>query len=316
MDALKILFMGTPEFARPTLEILSCSRHEVVGVFTQPDRPTGRGKVLSSPPIKDFALSRNISVLQPFTLKDISVFDTITTLNPDIIVVVAYGQLLPTKIINYPRYKSINLHASLLPKFRGAAPINWAIIRGESETGITTMLMEKELDAGDILLQEKVSISPEDTAISLHNKLALLGSRKILETIDCIESGKLISIKQDHSKATYAPKLKKRDGLINWDNSAIDIFNLIRGTYKWPGAYTYFRDKRLKILKAVLFDKMKSGKPASILKVREKGIEVTTKDGTLIITRVQLEGKPEMGAYPFTLGHKIKPGEVFCNSSK
>lgn len=308
--------MGTPEFARTTLEILSRSRHKVVGVFTQPDRPTGRGKVPSPPPVKKFALSLNIPVYQPATLKDKNVFDIITTLNPDIIIVVAFGHILPTKIINYPRFKSINLHASLLPKYRGAAPINWALIRGETETGLTVMLMDKGLDTGDILLQEKISISLEDNAMTLHDKIAALGPLKILETLDGLETDKIISTKQEHVRATYAPKLNKKNGLINWENSAINIFNLIRGAYKWPGAYTFLRNKRLKILKALLTEKRNTGKPALILGVGKKGIEVAAKEGVLIITKVQLEGKQEMGAYQFTLGHQIKPGEYFCDSSR
>lgn len=303
--------MGTPNFAKPSLEALVRSKHEVVGIFTQPDRPKGRGKILSQSPIKKFALAEAIPVYQPTTLKNHDVFDTIKSYNPDIIIVVAYGQLLPKNILNFSRYRSVNLHASLLPKYRGAAPINWAIIRGEMETGITTMLMTEKLDAGDILLQEKIRISPEDHVMTLHDKLAILGAQKIIETIDGLESGGITPIKQNHDQATYAPKLKKEDGLINWENSAIDIYNLIRGTYNWPGSYTFFHNKRLKILKAVLPNRTKSGKPASILKVTKNGIEVAAKDGSLIITSVQPEGKPEMGAYQFTLGKQINPGEHF-----
>lgn len=303
--------MGTPEFATPTLKILFQSRHQVTGVFSQPDQPKGRGRILSPSPVKSFALSKNIPLYQPLTLKDERVFDTIKSLNPDIIIVVAYGQLLPEKIIIYPRFKSVNLHASLLPKYRGAAPINWALIRGEIETGITTMLMDKELDTGDVLLQEKISITHEDNAMILHDKLAILGAEKILETIDRLETGQITPIKQDHAKATYAPKLKKENGLINWENSVEDIFNLIRGTYKWPGAYTFLKNNRLKILKAVLPKKIKKGKPALIVEIGKDGIEVAAKDGSLVITRVQPEGKPEMDACQFTLGHPIKAGDSF-----
>ena len=306
--------MGTPEFAKPTLEILCRSGHKVVGVFCQPDRPTGRGQILSSPPIKDFALSNNIPVYQPSTLKDKSLFNNIETLNPDIIIVVAYGQLLPKEIINFPRYKCVNLHASLLPKFRGAAPINWALIRGEIETGITTMLMDEGLDTGDILLQEKIPITSEDNAMTLHDKLSQLGAQKILETIEGLDKGEITSIQQEHGKATSAPKLKKINGLINWDSPALDIFNLVRGTYKWPGAFTFYRKKRLKILKTVLPDIMKNGKPASILYSGDSGIEVAAGVGSLLITKVQMEGKPEMTAHQFSLGCPFKPGEVFRNS--
>lgn len=303
--------MGTPEFANPTLKILSRSRHQVSAVFSRPDRPKGRGRILSPSPVKSFALSQKIPVYQPPTLKDESVSDIIKSLNPDIIIVVAFGQLLPEKIIIYPKFKSVNLHASLLPKYRGAAPINWAIIRGEIKTGITTMLMDKELDAGDILLQEKISIAHDDNATTLHDKLAILGAEKILETIDKLETGQITPIKQDHAKVTYAPKLKKENGVINWGNSAEDIFNLIRGTYKWPGAYTFFKNNRLKILKAVLPKKKKEEKPASIVEIGENGIEVATKEGALLITTVQPEGKPEMDAYQFTLGHSINVGDSF-----
>ncbi len=308
---MKIVFMGTPEFARPTLEILSRSSHDVVGVFCQPDQPKGRGRILSAPPVKTFASSQNIPVYQPSTLKDSGSLETIKSLNPDIIIVVAYGHLLPESIINYPRLKSVNLHSSLLPKYRGAAPINWALIRGEKETGITSMLMDKELDAGEILLQEKISISVDDNAMTLHDKLAILGAQKIIETIEGLEKDQIKPVKQDHQNATYAPKLKKEDGLINWDKKAADIFNLIRGTYKWPGAYTYFQNKRLKILKAELPKRMRTGKPNDLLYVGKKGIDVATKDGSLLITRVQLEGKSEMEAHQFTMGHALKQGDHF-----
>ncbi len=303
--------MGTPDFAKPTLELLSQSRHEIAGVFSQPDKPRGRGKVFSPLPVKSFALSQNIPVYQPPSLKDKDVFKTIESLNPDIIIVVAYGQLLPLKIINYPRFGCVNLHASLLPKYRGAAPINWALIRGEKKTGVTTMLMEKSLDTGDILLQEKISISPDDNVMTLHDKLAILGAKKILETIGELEKGMVTPVKQDHAKAIYAPKLRKEDGLINWESSANDIFNLIRGIYKWPGAYTFFKDNRLKVLKTKMPINMHDGKPASVLDVRQNGIEVATQEGSLLITKVQPEGKPEMDAYQFSLGHKIKAGDCF-----
>ena len=308
---MKIVFMGTPYFARTTLELLFQSRHEVAAVFSQPDKPKGRGKVLLPLPVKSFAISQNIPVYQPPSLKDDYVFKTIESLNPDIIIVVAYGQLLPLIIINYPRFSCVNLHASLLPKYRGAAPINWALIRGEKETGVTTMLMEESLDTGDILLQEKISISPDDNVMTLHDKLAILGAEKILETVDGLEKGRITPIKQDHAKAMYAPKLKKEDGLINWECSSSDVFNLIRGTYKWPGAYSFLKDNRLKILKAKMPININEGKPASILDIRQNGIEVATKDGSLLITSVQPEGKPEMDAYQFSLGHKIKTGDYF-----
>lgn len=308
---MKIVFMGTPAFAKPTLELLSLSVHEVAGVFSQPDKPKGRGRVLFPLPVKSFALSQNIPVYQPPSLKDADVLEAIESLNPDIIIVVAYGQLLPVKIINYPRFRCVNLHASLLPKYRGAAPINWALIRGEKETGITTMLMDESLDTGDILLQEEISISLMDNVMTLHDKLAILGAKKILETINGLEKNLVTPVKQDHTKATYAPKLKKEDGLINWESSTNDIINLIRGTYKWPGAYSFFKENRLKILKAEMPIKMHEGKPASVLDIRGNGIEVATQDGSLLITAVQPEGKPEMDAYQFSLGHKIKAGDYF-----
>ena len=311
---MKIVFMGTPDFAKPTLERLSQSRHEVVGVFSQPDKPRGRGKVILPLPVKSFALSQNIPVYQPPSLKDDDVFKTIKFLNPDIIIVVAYGHLLPLKIINYPRLRCVNLHASLLPKYRGAAPINWVLIRGEKETGVTTMLMEESLDTGDILLQEKISISPNDNVMTLHDELAILGAKKILETVSGLEKGLITPVKQNHARAIYAPKLKKEDGLINWECSVNDISNLIRGTYKWPGAYTFFKDNRLKILKAKMPIEMHEGKPASVLDIRQNGIEVATQDGSLLITTVQPEGKPGMDAYQFSLGHKIKAGDYFNSS--
>ena len=308
---MNIIFMGTPEFAKPSLEILSRSNHNVVGVFSQPDKPKGRGRILSPSPVKSFALSQKIPLFQPPDLKDRDVFETIESLSPDIIIVVAFGQLLPKKIIYFPRLQCVNIHASLLPKYRGAAPINWALIRGETETGITTMLMDEKMDTGDILLQEKIFITPEDNVMTLHDKLAILGAEKILDTIEGLESGQITPIKQDHSRASYAPKLKKEDGLINWESSTNDIFNSIRGTFKWPGAHTFFKNHKLKILKMEMPIKMHAGKPASVLDVREKGIEVATQDGSLLITVVQPESKPKMSAYQYTLGHSIKAGDIF-----
>lgn len=303
--------MGTPDFAKPTLEALFQSEHELAGIFTQPDQPKGRGRVLSPSPVKNFALSHNIPLYQPHSLKEEGVFEALCSLSPDIIIVVAYGQLLPEIFLNYPEFKCVNLHASLLPKYRGAAPINWALIRGESETGITTMLMDKGLDTGDVLLSESVSISSEDNCMTLHDKLAILGAQKILETIDALKNKQVTPVKQDHEQATVAPKLKKKDGLISWDSSAEDIFSLVRGTYKWPGAYTFFQNKRLKILKAELPEKMRAGKPGSILETLKKGIEVAVRDGSLFITMVQPEGKPEMEAYRYSIGHSINKGDCF-----
>ncbi|MBI5184099.1 MAG: methionyl-tRNA formyltransferase, partial [Nitrospinae bacterium] len=226
---MRIIFMGTPDFAVPTLKSIIESQHSVVCVVTRPDRPKGRGMDLTPPPVKIVADSFGITVLQPDSVKENGFIDKLKDVKPDIIVVVAFGQILTEEILNIPRYGCINLHASLLPKYRGAAPINWAVINGDEITGVTTIQMDKGMDTGDILLKHEIKISPLYDAVTLHDRLAEMGAGAIIETLEMIESCTLSPIPQDHADASYAPKLKKEDGLIDWGKDACEIYNLVRG---------------------------------------------------------------------------------------
>ena len=242
--------MGTPEFAVSSLQALIQAGEEVIAVVTQPDKPKGRGKRLASPPVKELALRYNIPVLQPVKIRDEGFISIMKDLHPDIIVVIAYGKILPKAVLDIPPKGCINVHASLLPKYRGAAPINWAIINGEKETGVTTMLMDEGMDTGDILLTERISIKPEDTTADIHDRLKHVGATLLVETIKGVQSRTLRPIPQAHAQATYAPMLKKEDGRIDWGMGPQEIINLIRGLNPWPGAYTRWEGMQIKIFKA------------------------------------------------------------------
>src|SRR5512147_571289 len=236
---MRIVFMGTPDFAVPSLEALLKSPDEVVGVVTQPDRPKGRGQVLTPSPVKQVALREHIPILQPTKMKDPDFLAALGAWKPDLIAVAAFGRILPPVILSLPPKGCINVHGSLLPKYRGAGPIQWAIINGETETGITTMLMDEGMDTGAMLLQEKIAIAPDDTAGSLSPRLAEVGGRLLVETLARLKAGTVVPQVQDHAQATMAPLLKKEDGAINWTVSATAIANRVRGLTPWPGAYTF-----------------------------------------------------------------------------
>ncbi|RMF93661.1 MAG: methionyl-tRNA formyltransferase, partial [Nitrospinota bacterium] len=245
--SLRIIFMGTPQFAVPSLEALLSSPHTVLTVVTQPDRPRGRGQRVTVSPVKAVAQKHRVPVIQPTTLRDRELYAYFRSLRPDIMVVVAYGKFLPASLLTLPPRGCINVHASLLPRLRGAAPINWALIRGETETGITIMQMNERMDAGDILLQRAIPIGERDTAQTLHDRLAPLGAECLQEALRLIEEGKAVFRPQEERYATYAPRLKKEDGHIDWTRRARDLYNLIRGVIPWPGAYTFRQGSRLKI---------------------------------------------------------------------
>jgi methionyl-tRNA formyltransferase len=299
----KIIFMGTPGFAVPTLIALIESEHDVVSVVTKPDTPKGRGRRVIPPPIKTLAIDHNIPVLQPEIIKTEEFHNELKEYNPDIICVAAYGKILPKNILGLPPNGCINVHGSLLPKYRGAAPVNWAIIRGEEITGITTMMMDEGMDTGDILLQREVKIEVEDDAESLSEKLSIVGAELLIETIRLQTQGMLPRIPQDHSKATYAPMLKKEDGMIDWRKSSEDINNLIRGTLPWPGAYTTIYGKNLKLHQA----KISSGKgnPGEVIVSESGTLRVATGDGSIDITEIQIEGGKRLPIEPFLRGRKI-----------
>jgi len=308
---MKIVFMGTPEFSVPTLEQLVKSEHSVIGVVTQPDRPKGRGQGLTASPIKILALKSGIDVLQPEKAGTPEFIETLRGLQPDLIVVAAYGQILKQAVLDIPKTFCMNLHSSLLPKYRGAAPINWAIINGAKESGVTTMKMDKGMDTGDILLMEKTPITDEDNAQTLHDRLAQMGASLVMQTIGQMEDGTLTFHPQDNDQATHAPKLKKQDGLIDWQKDATRLRHLVLGLTPWPGAFTFFQSKRLRLSAVETVSGEDGDSPGKIARVTDHGIEVGTGKGRLIITHLQPEGKKSMSAKSFLAGHKIIKGDVF-----
>ena len=306
MGELRIVFMGTPEFACPTLQMLLDRGEQVVGVVTQPDRPKGRGQQLQAPPVKELAQAHGIPVLQPVKVRVPEALAEIEALKPDLIVVVAFGQILPKALLEMPRHGCINIHASLLPAYRGAAPINWCIINGETETGITTMQMDVGLDTGDMLVKRAIPIGSEETASELHDRLAPLGAATMAETLDLLYAGRLQPEKQDDSQTCYAAMLKKEMGAIDWSATAETIHRLIRGVTPWPGAYSNLDGKLLKVLRARVGNG--SGVPGAVLSAGREGLEVACGAGSLIITELQLEGKKRMSAADFLAGYKIAAG--------
>lgn len=307
---MKVIFMGTPDFSVPTLEEIIRAGHEVIGVVTQPDRPKGRGKAVKYPPVKEKALEYNIPVYQPVKVREESFVNTLRKLDADIIVVIAFGQILPKEVLELPRYGCINVHASLLPKYRGAAPIQWAIMDGEETTGITTMYMDVGLDTGDMLLQEEVKIEREETAGSLHDKLSKVGGKLLIETLKRIEEGTIQRIKQDDSKSNYAKILNKGIGKIDFNSSAVEIERFIRGLNPWPSAYTFLDGKTLKIWKAVVLEGSYQGKPGEIIEQTKEKMIVNTGRGALSIKELQLEGKKRMKTDEFLRGYKIEKGRI------
>jgi len=305
----KILFMGTAEFANPSLETLFKGGHTIIGVVTQPDRPRGRGRQFEAPSVKMVAERHQLPVIQPERVRDTDFIQTFRTLAPDMVVLVAFGQILPKEVIQFPPMGCINVHPSLLPKYRGAAPIHWALIRGEKETGITTILMDEGVDTGDILLQRKTDIEPDDNFDGLHERLALMGAEVLLETIAGLMEGTLQRKPQDPAQATYAPRLKKEDGLIRWDGDAREIRNFISGLSSQPGAYTYLRGKMMKIYSAAAVEGPVAETPGTIVKTTA-GLRIAAKGGYVEIRELQMESKRRMTAAEFLRGHRIERGEM------
>lgn len=303
---MKIVFMGTPEFAVPSLQTL-IDRFDVVAVFTQPDRAKGRGKKVAISPVKEVALKHNIDVYQPEKLKKEPEFiEVLKNLNPDFIIVVAYGQILPKEVINIPKYACINLHASLLPKYRGAAPINWAIINGEEITGNTTMLMDVGLDTGDMLLKQEVKITKNMTAGELHDALMEQGANLLVETINGVADDIIKPEKQDDSKSCYASMLNKDMAQIDWKLSSIEIYNLIRGLNPWPVAYTNYNDLTMKIYKAQYLIEDIDKEPGTILNADETGMLIACGSGKLLVEEVQFPGKKVLKVAEYIRGNTIE----------
>lgn len=304
---MRVLFMGTPEFAVPTLEAL-IQEHEVIGVYTQPDKPKGRGKAMAYPPVKEKALEHNLPVYQPVKVREASVVAEIEAMNPDAIVVVAFGQILPESILNIPKYGCINVHASLLPKYRGAAPMQWAIIDGEEETGITTMYMAKGLDTGDMILKATTPIGPKETGETLHDRMSVMGGPLILETLKQIEAGTAPRIKQDDSLSCYASMLDKELGCIDWNKDAASIERLIRGLNSWPSAYTFWNGKTLKIWDSEVVESSGEGENGTVIAKDKISFTVKCGENALKILEVQLQGKKRMATQAFLVGNQVDTG--------
>lgn len=302
--------MGTPEFAVPALRALHENGQDVALVVTQPDRPKGRGRKVIPPPVKEVAVSFGYEINQPASIRTDEFADHMAKYKPDIIVVVAYGHIIPKNILAIPKIATINIHASLLPKYRGPAPIQWAIINGEKETGVTIILMDEGLDTGDILLSSKVEIFPDDTSGTLHDRLSALGADLLIQTIKSFETGNINPIPQDNTQATYAPILKKNDGRMNWEMPAQTLEAFIRGMTPWPGAFTFHDNKRLKIFKArsIIIDTVET--PGTVIKRFPDELCVATGKGVLSLIKIQSESGKRLLIKDFLRGYKIPPGTV------
>lgn len=307
---MKIIFMGTPEFAVPTLEALHYKGYSIDLVITQRDRPKGRGKKLQLTPVKQRALDLGLEVFQPDNINDEESINIIKSIKPDFIVVVAYGQILKKDILEVPKYGCYNVHASLLPKYRGAAPINWALINGEKETGITIMKMDEGLDTGHIVLSDSIPIKDEDECPIIHDRLSLLGGDLIIDALEGIKNNSIQPIPQDHELSTYASMLSKEMGKINWEDKGVNIMNLIRGLKPWPSAYTRYKDENIKIHKVKLIEKIRDGNVGEILKVNNQGIYVNALDKTVIIEEIQFPGKRKLRVEDYLKGNSIDIGII------
>ena len=306
---MNIIFFGSDDFALAHLEELISSRYKVLACVTQPGKAKGRGLKLMISPIKEFALKNNITVLQPENLKESNFVNQLRGFAPDLFVVIAYGKFLPTSILEIPKNFAVNVHASLLPRYRGAAPINWAIIHGEKETGITLFKINQAMDAGEIISQKKIIIDEEDNAISLRGKMKKLGKGLLLKTIESIERKQFTLKPQDEHKVSFAPKLTKQLGCIDWQKSARHIHNLVRGLIPWPMAYTFLRGRSLKILSTqVVEEQFANFAPGQIAKMMPDGFVVATGEHGLLIKRIHLESSKEMDAHSFIQGHHLEVG--------
>jgi len=313
---LRIVFMGTPDFAVPTLRAIHDSGHTVVAVVTQPDRPKGRGRKLTPPPVKKAALDYDVPILQPETVRTDKFHTQLADLKPDLFVVVAFGQILPQSLLDIPSKGAINVHASLLPRHRGAAPIQWAIIKGDAQTGVTTMMMDKGMDTGDILLMRKTAIESDDTAASLHDRLSLMGARLLIDTLNELQGGTLTPIPQAHDQATYASMLKKKDGEIDWSLPAEQIERLIRGLTPWPGAYTFSDGVRLKIFKASVLDREVSITPGTIIECFPGELRVATGKNALAIQEIQGKSGKRLPIDDFLCGCRLPDGTCLGSMKK
>lgn len=302
---MRIVFMGTPEFAAVSLKRLYADGFQVCGVFTQPDKQRARGMNLAQSPVKTLALAHGTPVFHPETLRDGNALSALNELKPDLIAVVAYGKLLPSNILSLPKYGCINIHGSILPKYRGAAPIQWAVLNGERETGVTSMYMAEELDAGDIIMIKKTEIFADETSGALYDRLGILGAALLSDTITAIENGSASRIKQDGAKATYAPPLSKGMSPIIWAKNAEEILCKIRGLNPWPAATAEINGVVFKVFKAEATKQQTGNAPGSIVNAGKEGIEIACKDGTVLIKELQAPGGKRLAATEYLKGHPI-----------
>ena len=305
---MRVVYMGTPDFAVDTLDAIVKEGHEVLLVVTQPDKAKGRGKKLQFTPVKEKALEYDLLVAQPEKVREEAFMEELESLAPDVIVVVAFGQLLPERILNIPKYGCINVHASLLPAYRGAAPIQWAVIDGLEESGVTTMYMEKGLDTGDMIEKAEVVIESDDTGLTLHDKLAAVGAELIISTMEKLENGTATRTKQNDAESCYASMLSKDMGSIDFNKAAVEIERLIRGLNPWPSAYSSLNDKTLKIWKAEVVETNENAQPGTIVAVEKNALKVQTGEGVLSLLEVQIEGKKRMDAGSFLRGYTVEVG--------
>lgn len=308
---MALIFFGTPQFAVPSLKALIDEKEDISLVVTQPDKVKGRGHILSAPPVKELALSNNIKVFQPLKIRDEDFYKELRSVNPEFIIVVAYGKILPKEILDMPKFGCINVHASLLPKYRGAAPIQWALLRGEKVTGVTTMLMDEGLDTGDVLLKSELEIKDDDNTETLFEKLSGVGAKNLIETIKGMRKGKIKPMPQT-GDVSYAPPLKKEDGKMDWNRPAGELFHFVRGMYPWPSAFCYFNSERIKVIKVrrqtTEVRSQKTMVPGRIFKASNGELIVETGKGLLFIEGLQPEGKKAMSAASFLAGRKLREG--------
>ena len=307
---MRIVFMGTPDFAVPSLKALVEAGHEIRGVFTQPDKPKNRGMKLQAPPVKEYALSVGLPVFQPAKLRDGEALGILKGLEPELIAVAAYGKILPVDILELPRLGCVNVHSSLLPKYRGAAPINWAILNGEDETGVTIMVMAEGMDTGDILAQRATPIRIDENAAQLFDRLAQMGAKLLVETVVGIEAGTVKAVPQDEGRASHAPMLSRELSPMDWSRTARQLHDQVRGLYPWPAAVASVDGVRCKILRTALAEDAGRQAPGTVIQADKKGLRVACGDGALEILELQPDGKKAMAASAFLMGHPIGTGTV------
>ena len=307
----RIIFMGTPDFSVPALQSLIDGPDEVVALVSQPDRPKGRGKKVTPTPTKVVAEAAGVPVLQPTKIRTEEFLDTLRSFNPDLIVVAAYGRILPASILELPPQGCINIHGSLLPRHRGAAPIQWAVLSGDKEAGVTIMEMDEGMDTGAMLLPASIPVAEDETAGGLFQKLSTLGGKALLEALDLLRKDNLLPTEQDHSLATEAPPLKKEDGVIDWTRPASELHCFIRGMDPWPTAYSFLDNKRFRFFSPRLGDKTSSLPPGSIVSADKNGLQLSTGEGTLLIQEIQPEGKKRMSVEAYLCGQKLSSGQRF-----